>query len=179
MRGYSHFIAFCNEPIYADGGVYNIQKRKYVYFDLCEKGLEPLLDSKGYVLECDKHHLTTRCLKLMWLLSLGKYIRPLANRKEYHEEHENMFNFLLHEKIWEEFWNSWDGMQDFQSTHGQRFKDLLPLLLWTWIDLPKCTMTAEIEYFIKEEEDAMVSKRKDDPYLIDTSQIDYHDRHKF
>lgn len=179
MRFYDHFIAFCKEPMYADNGIYNIQPRKEVLFDFCNEGLVPFLGSKGYVLECNVQELTARCLRLLWVLSRGKSIVPLPKNLEYNEEHEMMYNYHFDETAWETFWNTWNHLSDFQQKYGERFKTLLPLLLWTWMNVPNCTMFEEIENSIYEDEDGFVSKRKDDPYLVDTSQVDYQDRHKF
>ncbi len=179
MRGYDHYIAFCKEHIYADNGVYNIQPRKEVVYDFCHEGLVPFLGSKGYVLECNTQELTLRCLRLLWTLSRGKHIIPLPTNKEFHEEHEMIYHYHLDERAWENFWKSWDHLSDFQHPYGERFKTLLPLLLWTWMNVPQCSVFQAIENSLYENEDGFVSKYRDDPYLIDTSQVDYQDRHKF
>lgn len=180
MKHFDLWVAFCKEPIYADKGVYNIDQRKEVFYEFCRYGIIPLLENKGYVLEVSEHQLCIRILQVLWYLKNKKNVIPKAdNSIHYHEEHYNAYNDTFDHHVWDSFWRKWGNSQDFETPYGELFKYKLPDLLWSWLDLPNCSITEEIEQNLYEDEQQEQIRRKDDPYVMDHSQIDYQDRHKF
>ncbi len=180
MKNFDLWVRFCQEPIYADKGVYNIDKRKEIIYDFCRYGIIPFLATEGYVLEVNAEQLCIRILKVLWALRNKQIVIPLQqNFEDYHEEHQRVYNDTLDHHAWATFWRSWSDIQDFETPYGILFKYKLPELLWSWMDLPNCSKSDIIEQYLYEDEiQEQLAKRRDDPYVVDNSQIDYQDRHK-
>jgi hypothetical protein len=84
----------------------------------------------------------------------------------------------------EEFWERWKEIEDFQEGRsGHVLLHTLPQFLWASLNIEDSPITIEIEKILDEVAEMeeidwrRESKGKDDPYLYDTSKVNYEDRH--
>jgi hypothetical protein len=170
--------------IYADRGVYNIAPRHLVIRNFVQKGLIPFVRSKGYIFSGDATRITNSLLRYLFALYIGDTVQfknPHKNvYKDYFDEFEHKFDTLEMEP----FWDKWDCIEDFQEGQfGEPFKYTFPYFVWASLDLQGSPAFKKLEALfqeIDEMEEAQQRKEakgKDDPYLHDSSKVNYEDRH--
>ncbi len=173
------FKYWIEEPIFVDKGVINIWKRKDALYSFCEEGIIPLIEKSGYRFKFNKAHLYKCIVNVVFTYFQGKSVAPYPVEDPYVVEQYDLYSYSLDSFVWENFWERWGTMQDFQEDgFAYKLRSVLPELLWSWIDLeisPKSiALHNELEEFEESEEGF---KGKDDPYLQETSKRDYQDRH--
>ena len=177
--------AWVRKPIFADAGVYNIRPRHVVIRNFVANGLIPFVKAKGYVFAKDITGITNSLLRYLFALSEGKKVIFKNPYKEYIRDHRIEFDHRFDSLEIEEFWERWNDIEDFQDGRfGNCLQYTLPFFLWVSIDLERSPTFVLIEKAldeIEELEEAQYGKKelkgKDDPYLHDTSRINYEDRH--
>jgi hypothetical protein len=102
------------------------------------------------------------------------------------EEYINEYNDTMDTLELEPFWEKWGSIEDFCEDHyAYTLRYTLPTFLWAHIDLENSPATIKLEKQLdemREIEEYEFGKRdirggREDPYLHDTSRINYEDRH--
>jgi hypothetical protein len=169
-----------NETIYADSGIYKYGPRSRVFYEFVRDGLNPFVQSKGYVFNGDVKKITKAFLHFLFAMYTGENIVFQNPYKDYEKEHFFEFQHRFDSSAIEEFWKDWCSIEDFQeSSYGYKVKHILDGFLWATIDLDKSPITEMIDRILYEEEmeERKDSKGKEDPYLQETSKFNYEDRH--
>ena len=173
------------KPIFADSGVYNIAPRHVIIRNFVAHGLFPFVKAKGYVFGKDIQGVTNSLLRYLFALSEGKKVLFKNPHKDFIQDHRIEFDHLFDSIEMEQFWEKWQDIEDFQeSRFGNCLQYTLPLFIWAAIDLEHSSRFDLVERALDEIEEweesqfgKKDSKGKDDPYLYDTSRINYEDRH--
>ena len=167
-----------NEPIFLNNGVYTIVKRKEGIRRFCLEGLIPFLQKYGYRIYYSDAAFVKHMLHLLFAIQNGKKVLSFPVDYPHYTDHKSQFDDLLDGYAWEEFWNHWGKLQDFQEdAYASRFRFQLPLFLWSWLDFDYSSTIQKLERELNQTEDEDFSKGRDDPYLQETSKRDYQDRH--
>ena len=175
----SQWKYWVNEPIFLDAGISNILKRKQAYYLFCKEGLIPLFEDAGYRFSESPSYVTKKLLRLMFTVWKGLRVQPYRQECDFEEEQTTTFYYELDGEVWTSFWKQWQGFQDFDTDRfAYSFRYQLPAFLWSWVDVynsPRAIqLEKELQDIVTEEE---ISKGRDDPYLQETHQRDYQDRH--
>lgn len=168
-----------NEPIYTDKGTINIVKRKQAIASFCVDGLLPFLENAGYRIYYKDTELIHIVLSLLFAVYQEKTVKPIRVPCDYYNEQYELYSYKLDTLSWEEFWNRWGDIEDFEEdSFAFKLRAIFPLFIWSWLDLDNSPTAIELWKEIEEQEyHDDVSKGKDDPYLQDTLKRDYQDRH--
>ena len=182
-----------NEPVFLDGGIMNIVKRKYAVSIFVKEGLIPFIENAGFRFQYNEVQLIHIMLSLLYRLYEGKNIVANPKHEKYieeyewiYQEHEWLYEHLLDSTSWSRFWKKWSGSQDFEEGRfGASLQYKLSSIVWSWIDIeasPACIkLDRELEAQENQEEfpkgKEEFPKGKEDPYLQDNSKRDYQDRH--
>ncbi len=167
-----------NEPIYLDKGITNIVKRKEAIRIFCIDGLIPFLKRAGYVFYYNDNEVVKQTCRLLFTFYIGKKVKALPIQYENMKEHFDEYECRLGQGDWENFWATWGSIQDFeQDRYGFEMRYILPAILWSWIYFEHSPAIQQLERELQQLEEEDFSKGKDDPYLVETSKRDYHDRH--
>lgn len=168
-----------NEPVFLDGGVMNIVKRKQAISIFVKEGLLPLLESAGFRCVYTDVQLIHILLSILYRLYEGKDIIPYQRSEQNIQEHQWLYEHRLDSFAWNRFWKRWGSSQDFEEGRfGECLRFKLPTLVWSWIDLDQSPASIGLEKELEEQEyQDEHSKGKEDPYLQDHSRRDYQDRH--
>ena len=177
--------SWVRKPIFADSGVYNIAPRHIVLRNFVARGLFPFVKAKGYLLAKDINGVTNSLLRYLFALSEGEKVIFRNPYKDIIKDHWIEFEHRFDSLEMEEFWERWNDIEDFQeSRFGNCLQHTLPQFLWASIDLEHSPIFIEIEKALDDIEDweesqyaKKDSKGRDDPYLYDTSRVNYEDRH--
>jgi hypothetical protein len=173
------------KTIYADRGVYNIAPRHLVIRNFVQNGLIPFVRRKGYFFQGNVSSITNSLLRYLFALYVGdtvKFKTPHCNVYEEHfEEFEHRFDFTEMEPFWEQ----WECIEDFETGNfGEKAKYTLTYFIWASLDLRGSPAYKKLEAIFKEIEESEMTpaerkeaKGKEDPYLHDSSKINYEDRH--
>ena len=175
----SRWSYWINEPIFMDGGVMNIVKRKHAMYIFCKEGLIPMLKSSGYTFAMNDSLLVKQILQLCFALSKGHTVLPKEQQCAYMEEQYDYYNYLFSTQRWEKFWKRWGNMQDFQEGHyGYYLRYTFSDFVWSWLNIDASSTAIALEQELDAQHDYdEFTKGKDDPYLQETSTRDYQDRH--
>ena len=170
--------------IYADLGVYNIAPRYLVIRNFVQKGLYPFVRSKGYTLQGDTTRISNSFLRYLFALYIGDTVKFKNPHKNVDKEHFDEFEHRFDSMEMEPFWEKWGCIEDFQDGNfGEKAKYTLPYFLWASLNLEGSPAYRKLEDLFKEIEEMEIaierkeSKAKDDPYLHDSSKVNYEDRH--
>jgi hypothetical protein len=168
-----------NEPVYLDGGVFNIVKRKQAIAIFVKEGLVPFIEKSGYYFEYSDVKLAHILLTVLYRLYEGKQILAHPRYDKYVDEQMFLYDHLFDTMAWDRFWSVWGSYQDFQEGRfGESLRYKLPGLVWSWIDLERSPRAIRLEKDLEEQENQEeFPKGKEDPYLQDTVKRDYQDRH--
>jgi hypothetical protein len=171
-------------PIFADSGVYTIDSRYSVIKDFVEKGLIPFTKKKGYIFFDRPESVTLSLLRYLFALHIGQKVVFNEPHKNIPKDHRFEFEHRFDSMELEEFWEQWKEIEDFQEGRsGHVLLHTLPQFLWASLNIEDSPITIEIEKILdevaemEEIEWRKESKGKDDPYLHDTSKVNYEDRH--
>ncbi len=172
------------KPIFADSGVYNIASRYSVIRDFVEKGLIPFARKKGYIFFDKPEKVTLSLLRYLFAVYTGETVAFRDPHKDIYKDHIYEFEHRFDSLEIEEFWEKWKEIQDFQEgSYGHILQFTLPQFLWASLNIEDSPITIEIEKILdevcemEEQEWRRESKGKDDPYLHDSSKVNYEDRH--
>jgi hypothetical protein len=166
--------------IYADRGVYNIAPRHLVIRNFVQKGLMPFVRSKGYVFQGDATRVSNSLLRYLFAVYLDDKVLFKNPHKHQFEDHFDEFEHRFDTLEMEPFWERWDCIEDFQrGNFGERVKYTLPYFIWASLDLEGSPAYKKLEAIFAEldEIERKETKGKEDPYLHDTSKVNYEDRH--
>lgn len=172
------------KPIFANEGIYVIAPRHQVIRDFVQRGLFPFVKAKGYVFAKDVTGVTNSLLRYLFALYEGEKVVFKNPHKDWMKDHFDEFEHRFDTLELEVFWERWGSIEDFQEQRfGETLRYTLPCFLWPSIDLKRSPIFEEIENAIDEmidwEQSQMKkdAKGRDDPYLHDTSKVNYEDRH--
>ena len=173
------------QPIFATAGVYQISPRYSILFDFVQKGLVPFVKAKGYVFAKDTEGITLSLLRYLFALSQGERVKFNNPHKGCAQEHILEFEHRFDTLELDDFWERWGSIQDFQDgAYGYELRYSLPSFLWANLELKRSPIYEEIERALAELDEYEESiygkknpKERDDPYLQDTSKVNYEDRH--
>lgn len=172
-------------PIFATAGIYAVGPRYAVLHEFVQRGLFPFVTGKGYVFAKDVKGITMSLLRYLFALWQGKHVKFYDPHKGCQPEHGLEFEHRFDTLVLDEFWDQWGGIQDFESdSYGYPLRYTLPFFVWANLDLNRSSIYAEVEtalHDLEEYEESIYGKRnpreRDDPYLQDTSKVNYEDRH--
>jgi hypothetical protein len=172
------------KPIFATSGVYNIGSRYSVIKQFVEEGLFPFVKEKGYLFFDSPEKVTLSLLRYLFALYTGKKVIFHDPHEDIFQDHVFEFEHRFDSLEMEEFWEKWKHIEDFEEEHyAFELQYTLPLFLWPSLNIENSPITLKIEAILDEMDDMeeqewrKESKGKDDPYLHDTSKVNYEDRH--
>lgn len=172
------------KPIFATGGVYNINSRYNVIRDFVEEGIFPFVKRKGYIFFDSPEKVTISLLRYLFAIYNGEKVLFKDPHEGIYKDHIYEFEHRFDSMEMEEFWEKWKDIEDFQEGHyGFQLQYMLPLFLWPSLNIQNSPITINMEAIfdevaaMEEQEWRKESKGKDDPYLHDTSKVNYDDRH--
>lgn len=175
---------FIRKPIFANNGVYAVARRFNVILDFVEEGLFPFVKSRGYVFAQNAKGVTLSLLRYMFALYEGNKVNFKNPHVKWMKDHFDEFEHRFDSLELETLWDRWGFIEDFQEQQfGEPLHYTLPSFLWASIELENSPIFIEIEKRLDDIDDLeyaqgkKVTKGKDDPYLRDTSKINYEDRH--
>ena len=150
-----------------------------------EKGVIPFVRKKGYLLREKGDVITKNLLRYMFSLYLEEKVIFQNPHPEAFLEDIQEFDDQFDSIAVEHFWETWGFIQDFhEGVYAEKIRYTLPAFLWTQIDLENSPRVIQLErlfHEILEMENYEYFKQnpraKDDPYLHDTSKVNYEDRH--
>jgi hypothetical protein len=168
-----------NEPVFLDGGVMNILKRKQAISIFVKEGLVPFIEKAGYRFHYTDVELVHVMLCLLYRLYEGKNVIAHERVEKNMLEHLWLYEYRLDSTAWARFWKTWGSSQDFEEGRfGECLRYKLQTFVWSWIDMDRSPASIQLERELEDQENQEeFSKGKEDPYLQDHSRRDYQDRH--
>lgn len=171
--------------IYADHGTHSYGPRHLVIRDFVRRGLFPFVRAKGYVFSGDIEKVTISLLRYMFALHEGDKVIFKNPHSKFVQDHVNEFEHRFDSMELEEFWKRWNCIEDFQEyRYAHELHYTLTNFLWPSIDLERSPIFLQIEKALDEIEEweeiqfaRKEHKGRDDPYLHDSSKVNYEDRH--
>lgn len=150
-----------------------------------KQGLLPFVREKGYAIKGKAEDIAMRVLQYMFALYLDEKVVFQNPHPDAYMEDIQEFDDQFDSMELEHFWNTWGYLQDFQEdAYAEKFRYTLPAFVWTQIDLENSSRVIEMEKIFQElmeienyEYLKQNPRAKDDPYLHDTSKVNYEDRH--
>lgn len=181
----SRWLPWLNTPIYADRGVYAIAPRHLVIRNFVQRGLIPFVRRKGYVFAGDVSQLSMSLLRYLFALSVGDTVKFKNPHQTVYPDHFDEFEHRFDSMELEPFWDQWGCIEDFEEGRfGERLKVTLPYFIWASLNLKASPAYQKLEALFKELDESEMTpaerkeaKLKEDPYLQDSSKLNYEDRH--
>jgi hypothetical protein len=172
------------QPIYI-GKSLETAPRSVAIQNFVKQGLLPFVREKGYTIKGKADDIAIRLLQYMFALYLDEKVvfqNPWPDAfAEDIQEFDDQFDSMELER----FWDTWGYLQDFQeNAYAEKLRYTLPAFVWTQIDLENSSRVIQMEKIFQEclemetyEYLKQHPRAKEDPYLHDTSKVNYEDRH--
>lgn len=133
-----------NEMVYMDTShEYLLPRWKAIELISCE-GLIPFIEQNGYYFKDTSHKITKNLMYLMFSYHINNKLQCNNTQIGWNTEHYNMYCDVLDFEKWDDFWNRWGSMEDFNG-YAYIIRYQLKNFVWNWLNLERCLTTQEIE----------------------------------
>lgn len=123
-----------HEEIYV--GVLDTLPRKTILWNFAKYGLEPFLNSYGYVLNGNASQVSSDIAALLYYnresTLLGPYVYGVNVQNDYSVEHRQHYNHIVDSKAWAKFWEDWSVWDDVSLDSPYGFYRRLDIEEYAW-----------------------------------------------